>query len=208
MRRLALLIAAMPIALLGGGRADANGPVTVSAIGAPAHLANPNKEPLDPPSAFLLQSVAQGLVRFDATADIEPGLAQSWIVSNDGLRYTFRLKRGRGRGGSRVPAEQVVARLKAASAPGSANPLKPLLGAIDEIETMTDEVLEISLKSPRTNFLQLLAQPEMAIVRGGRGIGPSVARPLPDGSLMLAPPPLSEEERGDGAPSPPTPLVL
>src|SRR3954467_5526013 len=127
MRRLALLIAAMPIALLGGGRADANGPVTVSAIGAPAHLANPNKEPLDPPSAFLLQSVAQGLVRFDATGDIEPGLAQSWIVSNDGLRYTFRLARMDWPGGGRITAEEVVARLKAAAAPASRNALKPAL---------------------------------------------------------------------------------
>src|SRR3954465_12703562 len=92
MRGFTFLLAAMLLVLAGGCRGDATGPVPVSAIGAAPHAANPNREPLAAPSAFLLQSVAQGLVRFDATADIEPGLAQSWIVSNDGLRYTFRLK--------------------------------------------------------------------------------------------------------------------
>src|SRR3954462_1949997 len=113
------LLAAMRLVLAGGCRGDATGPVPVSAIGAAPHAANPNREPLDAPSAFLLQSVAQGLVRFDATADIEPGLAQSWIVSNDGLRYTFRLKRAKWPDGSPITADQVVARLKAAGAPGS-----------------------------------------------------------------------------------------
>ncbi|HEY0414065.1 MAG TPA: ABC transporter substrate-binding protein [Allosphingosinicella sp.] len=206
-RRL-LLAAAAALLALTGCRKSETGPIEVSAIGAPPRLADPNRRPLDAAAAFLLQSTAQGLVRFDAGGDIEPGLAQSWIISNDGLRYTFRLARAQWRDGSRVTAEQVVARLKAAAGPASRNPLKPILGAIDEIETMTDEVLEISLKSPRPNFLQLLAQPEMAIVRAGEGIGPFLARPRPDGTLLLTPPPLSEEEQEDGAARPPTPLVL
>ena len=42
-------------------------------------------------------------------------------------------------------------------APNSRNPLKPALGAIDEIEVMTDEVLEIALKSPATSEAILMA---------------------------------------------------
>src|SRR3569832_846086 len=106
--RTRLLTALMAgLVLVSGCRREASGPVVVSAIGAPPRLADPDREPLDAPSAFLLQSVAQGLVRFDATGDVEPGLAQSWIVSNDGLRYTFRLARldwpG---GGGRITAAQ------------------------------------------------------------------------------------------------------
>ncbi|MEA3048907.1 MAG: peptide/nickel transport system substrate-binding protein [Sphingomonadales bacterium] len=182
-----LTLAALSLLALAGCRKDETGPVAVSAIGGAPRLANPNRERLDAPSAYLLESVAQGLVRFDATGDVAPGLAQSWIVSNDGLRYTFRLERAKWPDGSPITAEQVVARLKAAAVPASANPLKPLLGAIDEIETMTDEVLEISLKAPRPNFLQLLAQPEMAIVRGGAGSGPFVAAPSGDAFLLTAP---------------------
>src|SRR4051794_9588305 len=196
MRTRFLLLAGLAtgLALVSGCRREASGPVVVSAVGGPARMANPNREPLDTAPAFLLQSVAQGLVPFDAPGDVEPGLAQSWIVSNDGLRYTFRLARmdwpG---GGGRITAEEVVARLKAAAAPASRNALKPALGAIDEIDVMTDEVLEISLKSPRPNFLQLLAQPELAIFRGGQGAGPY--RPVREegGGILLAPPPADED---------------
>src|SRR3954447_11709152 len=204
MRTRFLLLAGLATALtlLSGCRREASGPVVVSAIGGPARMANPNREPLDTAPAFLLQSVAQGLVRFDATGDVEPGLAQSWIVSNDGLRYTFRLAHTDWPGGGgRSPAAQVVARLKAAAGANSRNALKPALGAIDEIDVMTDEVLEISLKSPRPNFLQLLAQPELAIVRAGRGSGPyRLLRPESGGMLMGPPPPDEDAPAADTEP--------
>src|SRR5687767_5165445 len=84
-------------------------------------------------------------------SEIGPALAQSWIVSDDGLRYTFRLRRTSWADGSRVTAGQVVARLRAALSRASRNPLKPSLGAISDIMAMTDEVLEISLTGPRPN---------------------------------------------------------
>jgi oligopeptide transport system substrate-binding protein len=192
--RTLILAAAGALLLVPGCRDAETGPIAVSAIGAPPRIANPNREPLDAPSAFLLQSSAQGLVRFDADGDILPGLAQSWIVSNDGLRYTFRLARTQWPGGTQVTAEQVVARLRAAASPSSRSPLKPLLGAIDEIVAMTDEVLEISLKAPRPNFLQLLAQPELAITMGTGGAGPFVAKRQPDGAFLLSPPPREDED--------------
>jgi peptide/nickel transport system substrate-binding protein len=202
-----LLLAAAAALLAAGCRGQESGPIEVSAIGAPPRIANPSREPLDAASAFLVESTAEGLVRFDAGGDIEPGLAQSWIISNDGLRYTFRLARAKWPDGSPVTADQVVARLKAAAGGTSRNPLRPVLGAIDDVEAMTDEVVEISLKSPRLNFLQLLAQPEMAILNGAQGIGPFVARPQPDGAFLLAPPQRPEEEEAEPA-APLTPVVL
>jgi ABC-type oligopeptide transport system substrate-binding subunit len=181
------------------------GPIEISAVGGPPRIVNPTREPPDAASAVLLEAVAQGLVRFDAGGEIEPALARRWIVSDDGLRYTFRLGKAAWPSGGRVTADQVVARLRAAAAPQSRNPLKPILGAIDEVVAMTDDVLEISLKSPRPNFLQLLAQPEMAIVRGGEGTGPYRVEPRPDGSLRLLP--AQTDEEGDRLLAPP-PLLL
>ncbi|HEX8573540.1 MAG TPA: ABC transporter substrate-binding protein [Allosphingosinicella sp.] len=198
---LALLASALLLAACGESE---TGPVAVSAIGGPPRIVNPNREPLDPASATLLEAAAQGLVRFDSGGEIEPALAQRWIVSDDGLRYTFRLGKANWNGGGRVTAEQAVARLKAAAAASSRNPLKPILGAIDEIVAMTDDVLEISLKSPRPNFLQLLAQPEMAIVRNGQGAGPYRPEGLTDGSVRLSLPSRDEEEDSDD----PAPVVL
>lgn len=189
--------------LLAGCGEEESGPVAISAIGASPRLLNPSREPLDPPSAVLLESAAQGLVRFDSGGEIEPALAQRWIVTDDGLRYIFRLGKTEWSGGGRIAPEQVVARLRAAAAGPSRNPLKPILGAIDEIVAMPD-VIEISLKSPRPTFLQLLAQPEMAIARGNQGSGPYRAEPRPDGSVRLSLP----EEEGDDSPPAGPPLLL
>ena len=93
----------------------------------------PISQPLDPPSAFLVEAAAQGLVRFDAGGEIEPALAQSWIVSDDGLRYTFRLGATNWPDGSRSPPSRSPPGCAPRSSRASRNPLKPVLGAIDEI---------------------------------------------------------------------------
>ncbi|HEY0314248.1 MAG TPA: ABC transporter substrate-binding protein [Allosphingosinicella sp.] len=177
------------------------GPIAVSAVGGTPRLANPSRDAVDPPSAYLLQTAAQGLVRFDADGDISQGLAQSWIISDDGLRYTFRLARAKWPDGTPITADEVVARLKAVSAPGSRNPLKPAMGAVDEIVGMTEEVLEIGLKAPRPNFLQLLAQPDLAILRNGTGAGPFRVAGQTGGVLRLSPP-KSDDEESDRRPPP------
>jgi peptide/nickel transport system substrate-binding protein len=198
-----LLAVAVPALLLvasGCDKRDA-GPVSVSAVGGAPRLLNPSRDPIDSASAYLLQTAAQGLVRFDADGDITQGVAQSWIISDDGLRYTFRLARARWPDGTPVTAAQVVARLRAVTAPGSRNPLKSTMGAVEEIVAMTDEVLEIGLKAPRPNFLQLLAQPELAILRNGTGAGPFLIAGTAHGAIRLTPP-KREDEESDTRPPP------
>jgi peptide/nickel transport system substrate-binding protein len=194
----------MPLA--GCGDND-GGPIAVSAIGGPPLLVNPNRTALDAPSALLVEATAQGLVRFEASGLIEPGLAQRWIVSDDGLRYTFRLARTRWAIGEEVMAGQVVERLRATASTASRNPLKPVLGAIDEVVPMTDDVLEISLKSPRPRFLELLAQPELGMIWNGKGSGPFAASPQADGSMVLRWPD-PEEDAPDQRLPPVTEVVL
>ena len=162
-----LLAATLLLAACGD---QATGPIAISAIGGEPRLANPSREPLDPPSAILLEAAAQGLVRFDAGGEIEPALAQRWIVSDDGLHYVFRLAHAEWRSGGRVTAEQVAVRLRAATSRSSRNPLKPVLGAVDEIVAMTDACSR-SASRRRGPFLQLRAQPELRS-DGGEGSGP------------------------------------
>lgn len=46
-------------------------------------------------SAVLLSQIAEGLVKLDPkTLEVIPALATSWVVSNDGLTYTFQLRKG------------------------------------------------------------------------------------------------------------------
>ena len=168
------LLALFTLALLAGcnGHAD-DGPVVVSAIGGPAQSKDPSRGALDTPARLMLDATAQGLVRFDATGQIEPGIAERWSVIDNGTSYIFRLRDGEWSDGQRVAAAEVVKVLRHQIGPESRNPLRPYLSAIDEIVEMTPEVIEVRLKHPRPDLLKLFAQPELAIFRvtppGGTG---------------------------------------
>ncbi|HJO67849.1 MAG TPA: ABC transporter substrate-binding protein, partial [Sphingomonas sanguinis] len=77
-------------------------------------------------------ALAQGLVRFDANGQIEPGLAERWIVIDGGGSYIFRLREAKWNDGTPVTAEQIVPILRRLVSPRSGNPLAPFLTAIDE----------------------------------------------------------------------------
>ena len=149
------------------------GAVIVSAIGPPPHIVDARRAPVDTPSRLLIDSTAQGLVRFDAAGQIEPGLAERWIVIDGGMSYIFRLREGDWGDGTPVTADQVVTILNRQIAPGSRNPLAPFLTAIDEIVAMTPQVIEVRLGRPRPDLLKLFAQPELGLLRltpsGGSG---------------------------------------
>ena len=167
----ALLLAAACSA--GGCRKAEEGTSRVLVIGdTPPKLVDPASGPLGQPEAVLLHNVAQGLVRFDAAGQIVPGIAERWNVTDDGLAYIFRLEAGEWPDGRKITAEQVARTLRRQIARSSKNPMKDTLGAVDRIVAMTDRVIEISLKAPRPNLLQILAQPEFALVYQEQGAGP------------------------------------
>jgi len=182
----------------GGGQRKDDSPVVVSAIGGEARLADPSAGPLDPAERVLMGATAQGLVRFDAAGQIEPGLAERWIVIDDGRSYIFRLREAYWPDGAPVTAAQVIRVLRRAAAPDGRNPLAPFLAVIDEIVEMTPTVIEVRLKRPRPDLLKLFAQPELAVFRTGTldGSGPFLARKIPHGFLLR---PAPDPARQDNA---------
>ncbi|MFW2830701.1 ABC transporter substrate-binding protein [Sphingomonas sp. ID0503] len=176
--------------------------VVVSVIGSDLSEGDPGRGPVDPARAAYVSATAQGLVSFDAAGEIAPGLAERWIVSDDGLAYDFRLRRTAFAGGREVDAERVARLLRAMVAKNSRNPLLPVLGAVDRIVAMPNQVVEIRLRGPRPNLLQLLAQPEMALTYDGRGTGPFAAEI--DGKTvarLTLPAPNAVGEDGGAAPA-------
>lgn len=165
--RLAALCAPLLLATA-CAREDHDQPVEASMIGSES-------------AAFFTAATTQGLVRHDGSGQIEPGLAIRWAISSDGLYYTFRLADT-----ERGNANLVAQRLRAAIA-SDRNPLKPHLGAIDEVVAVTPEVVEIRLKAARPNLLDLLAQPEMGIMIAGGGTGPFRIARRTGGMVELAP---------------------
>ena len=175
---------------------QSGGAMRVVVIGDKAELADPSAGPLTAPQSVLLANMAQGLVRFDARGHIVPGLAERWNVTDDGLSYIFRLTPAQWPGGEKVTARQVARLLRLQVAAGSRNELRDSLGAVAEIVAMTDRVIEIRLTAPRPHLLQLLAQPEFALLREGVGTGPfrPVEQSEDDGRLHLARAVTTEEE--------------
>ena len=173
------LLAIAALVALGAcnGRAD-DGPVIVSAIGAAPELADPARGTLDTSARLMLDATAQGLVRFDASGQIEPGIAERWSVIDNGTSYIFRLRDAEWSDGQPVTAAEVVKVLRHQIASESRNVLRPYLSAVDEIVEMTPEVIEIRLKRPRPDLLKLFAQPELAIFR--------VAPPAGSGPFRIA----------------------
>src|ERR1041385_8027474 len=46
-------------------------------------------------SGFVMATIYDGLVKYKSgTVEVEPGLAESWTISPDGLTYTFKLRKG------------------------------------------------------------------------------------------------------------------
>ena len=170
-RAVATVLIVAAAAFTAGCEREREGAVRVVVIGEAPKIVDPSARALSPGEAALLNSVAQGLVRFDARGQVEPGLAERWNVSDDGLSYIFRLASAEWSGGGKITARQVARILRQTLARHSNNPLKDTLGAVDEIVAMTDRVLEVRLTAPRPNLLQLLAQPEFALVREGQGSG-------------------------------------
>lgn len=171
--RLSLTLAAVAAAAsLSSCHSKSEGVLQVMVIGGQPRLAEPRDGPLSASDSVLVDNVAQGLVRFDARGQIEPGLAEAWNVSDDGLSYIFRLANAKWPDGRKITADQVARTLRRTLGSSSQDPLKDSFGAVDEIVAMTDRVLDIELKQPRPHLLQLLAQPQMGLVLQGQGTGP------------------------------------
>ena len=171
-RALGFALAAALASLGSGCDRGGGGTVEVVVIGESPELVDPAKAPIAIGDALLLTNTAQGLVRFDARGQVEPGLAETWNVSDDGLSYIFRLASAEWPSGRKITAEQVARLLRKQIAATSKNPLKDALGAVAEVVPMTERVLEIRLNEPRPELLQLLAQPELALVYREQGAGP------------------------------------
>ena len=193
MSRLFVLLLVL-LALTNCHRRAEDGPVVVSAIGGAPVIVAPAQLGDALPPRMLLAATAQGLVRLDAAGQIEPGLAESWTVIDDGLSYIFRLRDARWSDGQPVTSEQVVTILHRALRDATGNPAARFLTAVDDVRAMTPEVIEIDLSRPRPDLLRRLAQPELALFRmnppGGAGPlrlidrqpGIVTLRPMPDDS--------------------------
>lgn len=147
-----------------------------------------------PLAAQLVRSAtAEGLVGFDERGRVIPALADRWIVTDDGLSYIFRLRDGTWPDKTPLTGDTARTALLQAIAGVRGTPLGADLAAIDEVRAMAGRVIEIRLHQAQPDFLQLLAQPELGLLRKGRGAGPMRLTRDKDMALLR---PIAPEDRG------------
>jgi len=120
----------------------------------------------------ILMNVYDGLVRYkDGTLEVEPGLAESWTISDDGLVYTFTLREGvTFHDGSPLDAAAVkfnFDRMLVDTHPFHDTgpfPLSFFFSAVDGVEAKDERTVEFRLKEPYAPFLSNLAYPTGLIV--------------------------------------------
>ena len=118
------------------------------------------------------QNTMSGLFRFNAANELEPALAESYVISEDGLTYTFNLRQGLAfPDGRPFTAEDVRWSIQRASSQGNwlinaylKDENEDGFADADSIQTLGELSLRIRLNEPTSYFTSLLATPPYAAV--------------------------------------------
>lgn len=111
------------------------------------------------------QNIFEGLTTIDRQGKVQPQLAESWDISDDGLTYTFRLRQGVSFHDGET-FDSSVARFTIDRARGdtSVNPQKRYFQSIESIETPDAQTLVLKLGKPTGSLLYWLAWPSSSMV--------------------------------------------
>lgn len=110
-------------------------------------------------------NVFEGLTRIDAQGLVKPGLAERWVIENDGLTYRFILREGvTFHDGATLEASDVKFSFERAVAENSENAQKGLFSAIDSIEAPDDRTVVLKLNRKEGLLLWNLGWGDAVIV--------------------------------------------
>ena len=110
-------------------------------------------------------SIFEALGRIDRTGAINPGLAESWSISEDGKEYVFKIRQGvKFHDGEPLDASVVKFSLDRLFAPDSTVPAKSLYTDIDKVEVVDPSTVKVTLKSPNSFLLYSLSLGDAGIM--------------------------------------------
>ncbi len=131
-------------------------------------------------------NIFEGLTRIDETGSVQPALAKSWTVSDDGKTYRFSLHEGvKFHDGSSFDAEDVVFSITRATAEDSTNAQKALFSAIESVTADGANTVVITLSRPQGEFLFNMGWGDAVIV-APETAADNAANPVGTGPFKLA----------------------
>ncbi|MCZ4365549.1 ABC transporter substrate-binding protein [Sulfitobacter dubius] len=115
--------------------------------------------------SMMTQNVFESLTTVAENGEVQPNLAASWEVSEDGLTYRFTLAEGvTFHDGSALDAEDVVYSFERAMGEDSVNPSKDIFEPIESVKAVDSQTVEITLSGKDAFFLFNMGQGDSAIV--------------------------------------------
>lgn len=155
----------------------------------------------------VVRQVYEGLLAFDPSLRLIPGLARSWTISPDGTTYRFFLRPGiQFHDGTRLTAKDVVFSIQRCLDPDydgvclARSYLLQIRGAqayqekraasIEGLRTLDETTIEIELESPLANFLKVMAMDQTTVLPRhafhGSGADQAANRPIGTGPFRFA----------------------
>ncbi|MBF9028960.1 ABC transporter substrate-binding protein [Rhodobacterales bacterium HKCCE3408] len=179
------LASAALFALLAGAASAQQTDITIG-----MQLEPPNLDPTGGAAAAIDEvvyaNVFEGLTRFGPDGSVQPALAESWDISDDGLTYTFHLHDGvTFHDGTTFNAEDVVFSLDRARAEGSTNAQPSLFAAIDTVTAVDDTTVEVTLSQPTGAFLFNMAWGD-AVMVAPESADTNATNPVGTGPFMFS----------------------
>jgi peptide/nickel transport system substrate-binding protein len=136
---------------------DAGSTIEIGSLYEPQNLSNVKGGGQGVTEAFN-GNVYEGLYKLTDDGDVEPLLAESDTVSDDGLTYTFTLRDGvTFHSGKELTSADVKASIEAVVAEDSQSARKSSFGAISSIETPDDATVVVTLAERSISFVYNLS---------------------------------------------------
>src|SRR5262245_55652688 len=145
-----------------GGNPVSGGTLRIDQVSAPAGISVLHylTAPTDPEGQVAMQIYDQLVEYLPGSIEPQPGLAETWEISEDGLTYTFHLRQADWSDGSPVTSADVRFSLKNAQV----SFFVPSILSIDSIDTPDDSTVILHMKEARPALIYDLATVALSIV--------------------------------------------
>ena len=165
-KRLNILTGAILLAAIS---AYSTASATTDTIRIGMQLEPPNLDPTGGAAAAIDEvvyaNIYEGLTRYGPDGSINPALASSWDISDDGLTYTFHLQTGvTFHDGSAFDASDVKFSLDRARDENSTNAQKALFAGISDVIVVDAATIKIVLSEPNGAFTRNMAWGDAVIL--------------------------------------------
>ena len=138
--------------------------LTVGQVLEPPHL-DPTAGAAAAIDEIVYANIFEGLTRIDQNGAVQPSLATSWTISDDGLTYTFNLKKDvTFHDGTTFDADDVLFTFERARAEDSTNAQKGIFAPITAVEAVDTHTVNIAIAQPQGDFLFNIGRGDAVIV--------------------------------------------